>query len=739
MKKYEKILTITILVLFGLQLSPNFSGKSGLFTLGIWLLALSYLIGGYWLFNPKEHKKYFLPIVAGIAFAASIIALPFVIRVRLENVYYFFPIINGLLCIGLVIFLILNRKTGKITSSTKNIFRRSVILLIISSFFTYTPIHSFKPFRHILMALNRGDEYLVNNLLMFDYAEEYETALDKGDCDRAIEFALKANKSGKIWLGIEDENKQTDIAPGELDAINGSYISLYKAYRCKANTERKNKRFNDALLNYKIAHAYLIACNYDSKYWEKEKSWSLNNIAYCYMKLKENQLADSLYVEAINSYKKITDTTDYGLAILYSNIAFSLARESYFSYSSSLFRVANSILRKDTASADNRKNLAENYKELAKNLIQQDSLKSALFVIQRAMKLSNKNESEYCETILYYGICLFKLNEYQKADSVFKSCLVYYEAHPKGDWQNIAACDLLLSQVNIILAKYDEARKYVNTGIKIAAKHFGTNSSQYANYLTVLAHLNKIMSNYPISEKQYHQVIEIYTKKLNGYNKIFSSVLVGLADLEITISEYSLAKKHADDALSIASNFLPLSYHASTDLLNNSAYVDYCLGLYKPAYDLYRKVIDINDNYGLSSNRTTAIALNGLALIETSKRNFEAADSLFQQSLVLHKKLFTDNNPLTAIVYLNYGNLCMQKGQFELAEENLNKAFTIDRQFFKSDHDIFGDILVARGDLAKRRKQNGIAKDYYQKAFDIYKKKFNDKHWKIIATKRKLK
>ncbi len=767
MKRYEKILTITVAVVFGMQLLPNFVGKASLFALSTWLLALSYLIGGYWLFNPKENRNFFLPITAGIAFAVSIIAIPFIIRLILNNTYYFFPILNGLLCIGLTAYLINNRKTEKVTINIKNIFIRAVIILAISSFFTYTP-NSFKPFRKVLIALNNGNEYLVNNLLMFDYSEECEDALDKGDCDRAIEFALKANKSGKIWLGITDTEKQntsttseqlnnliedstTKLSPeveiaikaftnqNDLSRISGTYINLYKAYKCKADGEYDNIKFNEALLNYQIAHKYLTDCDHKSKYWSIEKSWSLTNIALCYKNIHKYSLADSFYVSAINNYKSVNDTIDNGLARLYSHYAFSLSDQLQFEYSNNLFLAANAILRKDTANIDNRKDLVTNYNELAKNYLQQDSLKNAVFFLKRAMKFSNKNEESSCATSLYYGICLYKLNEYQRSDSTLKTCLQCYESKPKNNRQNIAECNLLLSQVNIALAKFDDARKYVKNGIEITTKNYGTNSSRYADYLKVLAHLNKIVGDYSISEKQYNQVIEIYTEELGKQNTKVPQVFSGLADLEIILSKLNSAKAHSDSSLSIASSFLPLTYPSITNLLNEAAYINYCLGLYGSADTLYRKVIRINNNYDLNTDAATAIAFNGLGLIETAKRNYLKADSLFQKSLVLHKKLFTDNNPLTALVYLNFGSLCILDGRLSEAEERINMALKIDKVFFKSDHDIFADIFVALGDLSKEENHNDSAKDYYQKALNIYKKKFNDDHWKVIATGRKLK
>jgi len=764
MKRYEKISTIIVVGLFVVQLFPNFAGKSALFALTIWLLALSYFIGGYWLFNQKDNRKYFLPVTAGLVFGVSIIAIPLIIRLRLDDSYYFFPILNGLLCIGLTVYAIKNRNTDNLTSSIKSILKRAVVILAVSSFFTFTPI-SFKPYRHILIALNNGNECLVNNLLMFDYTEECEEALDKGDCDRAIEYAKMANKAGKIWLGIKEKqmndsssqliqdllkystNKispeiqnalQSFVGGGELYKISGTYTNLYKAYKCRADGEYDNNQFSNALKDYDKAHKSLTACNHNSKYWDEEKSWSFNNIALCFKGLNKLVMADSFYVEAINNYKEVKDTADNGLAKLFSNLAFSLSEELRYGYSNDLFQAANGILRKDTANATNRKDLVTNYNGLTKNYLMQDSMENAMFFTKRAMKFATKGESEFCSTTLYYGVCLYKQNKYQEADSVLRTCLQCYQSQPKGDKQNVAECNLLMSQVNIALAKYDDARKYVNTGIEITEKIFGSNSSRYANYLKVLAHLNKIVGDYPTSQIQYNRVIEIYTYELGNRNNKLPSVLAGLADLKIILSDFSSAKHHSDSSLAIAASNFSLTFPSTTGLLNDAAYVDYCLGFFKPADTLYRNVIIINDNYGLHSDASTAIALNGLGLNETAKKNYKKADSLFTQSLELHKQLFTDNNPMTAIVYLNFGTLCIKENKLSDAEEKLNKALTIDKQFFKSDHDIFADIFIALGDLAKKQGEKEVAQDNYKKALDIYKKKFNEGHWKILATQRKL-
>jgi Tfp pilus assembly protein PilF len=765
MRLYEKIILTIFAVSFGLQLI-DFEGKSELFVFSTLLLSLSYLFGGYWLFNTKGNKNITLSIIAGAALSTSILFLPNLIWLTQNYYYIFLPIANGLLFISLGVYLFRKRKSETSLYNIKSIFIRSLIVLIVTSFFTYTPI-SFKPYRKILYALNTGPGYIQQNIRVFDYIEECEDALEKGNCDRAIEYALKANKAGKLWLEIEDDSnsdKANGVLKGlQIDSINlpanisnsleslsneselwkisATFSNLYRAYKCKADAEYYKNKFEDALANYNIAHAYLSACDHKSKYWDEEKSWSLDNIAKCYMSLRKFSLADSVLVRALENYKTVNNSADKGLAKLFSHLALSFSGELQFSNSNVMFQAANSILSNDTLDKDNRRVLFLNYNKLIRNHLTQDSLENALFFIEKASYFSEDRQelTDYCQFTLHNGIYYLKLNEYHKADSILKNCLQCYESQPINNTQDIAECNLLLGNVSIALAKYDDARKYLEKGTAITRKNFGSNNSRYATHLMVLAYLNKIGGDYTTSGKQYNTVVQIYSSEFGKRSNNLPTALSELADLDIKLSNLNSAKKHSDSSLSIASVYSTLTSPSTSDLLNTAAYVNYFLGHYKFADTLYKKVIKNSTRFGLQTDAATAIALNGLGLIETSKRNYYKADSLFKQSLKLHQIIFSDNHPLTATVYLNFGRLLIQEGKLIDAEEKINKALQIDKQFFKSEHDIFADIFVALGDLSKKNKQNDVAKDYYKKALDIYQKKFDKKHWKIVATRQKIK
>lgn len=737
MKLYEKILLFGFLFSFGLQLLPSFTGKSLLFILPNWLLAGSYLVGGYWLFNHTQNKTYLLPITAGFAFATSIFVIPFSVWLRQDKIYQILPSINSIFCLGVIIYLIVKRKTVNNTDNIKNISKRAVVILVATAFFAYTPA-SFTPYRKLLIALNNGNTHLLNNLYTFEYTEACESALNEQDCDKAITFAEKANKAGLDWLGVkESELQSADTAlQYYLHRIDATFSNLYEAYRCKATKAYNEGNFQVSLEDHKKAHRNLLLNNPESEYWRIEESWALNNMADCYRGLKQYRMADSLYLSAIKHYKASTNTEGNDLAIFYSNFALSLAENFMFEYSNTYYRASNKILRNDTVK--NRKELALNYLNIAENHIKQDSIPGALFLLKKALQLTKTGEPETCSAYLYYGACLYELGEYHKSDSVLKNCLECYKNQPKENGQNIAETYLMLTQVSIALAKYDDAKKYINTGINITTKNYSSNSSRHAGYLKVAAYLNKVVGNYKISEGQYNQALSIYKREFGSKDRRLPSVLSGLAELEIILSELSSAKQHSDTSLSIAASNTTLNFPGAANLLNSAAYVYYCSALHKRADTLYRKVILINDRYGLLSNAGTATALNGIGLIETEKKNFKKADSLFKQSLELHKKIFTDNHPATATIYLNLGILYIQDGRFSEAEMKIDKSLSINRKFFENSHDVFADILVAYGDLAQKRGRKKLANENYRKALEIYKNKFSDRHGKILLTERKL-
>lgn len=765
MKLYEKIVLGLVLFLFVAQLLPDFFGKSAFFALTIWWLSLSYLCAGYWLLNSKDIKKSAIPIIAGISFATSLFTLPFTIRIRFEPIFDILPLFNIVLFVGLGLYLLIKPKSKGLNQNYKRIFIRSAIILIVTGFFSYTPA-SFTPYHTILIALNNGNDKLISNIEMHDYMLEFEDAYKNGDCDRAIENAIKCKDAGLVWLGIPsveddispqvedsiemlksdsiylsseaDDVRKNYSAHSQLWKISGAFCNLYNAYRCKGNEYFNSYDYENALHYYIKADKELNARGDSLKYWEAEEALSLNQIAVCYKKLYNYGYADSLFIEAIDKYLTVEAMDGRDGAVLYSNLAESMAEQFQFGYSNFLYHEAIDILMFDNTNENNKKDIVQNYFGLIENHLHADSLHKAMFFIEETLKQVDRSTTDFCDANLFQGIAFYKLSQYERADEIMTKCLSCYKKSLEETDQKIAENHYALSQVKIALGKYQMAKKSLDTGIEITTKNYGKNTVRYANYLKAHAHLDRLLGNYVKSEQQCYQVLETYISELGEINQKMPEVLSGLADLETVLGKFGNAKAHSDSSLSIASYFVNLETPGVTSLINNAAYVNYNIGLYAVSDSLYKKTIKINNDYGLQSTASTAIALNGLGLVMTAKRKYQTADSLFAESLKLHKDIFTENHPSTGVVYLNYASLKIEQNKLNQANEMLNKALNTSSLFYDKEHDVFADIYVAFGDLAQKQKNADLAKDYYQKALDIYLVKFGEEHIRVTSTKEKL-
>ena len=744
MKLYEKVLIGIVTVLFGTQLF-NFPGNVVLFLFAIWLLGISYAIGGYKLFNPKDKTTLVISIFAGIAFAVAIVTLPFTIRLNLGFFCEISPIFNAAFLVVSVIYVYIKRKSKQaLLKDTKNIFIRSLIILVVTSFFAYCPI-SFKPYKKIVLALNVSDQYLVNNILMFSYSEDSEDAIKNGDCDLAIEYAEKANVCGKIWLGITPNENGYFLKEDSsiLWKIMGSYQDIYEAYKCKADVLYNEKKYDLALELYLKADKYLYIDSNPSTFYEIEKSYSINSIALCYRFLFKYNQADSLFLKAIDLYKLVKDTNDTKIAIFLSNLADSYSAQEYYTYANEIYQAAVDIrlkgYLKDSSNTKNKKELVSCYIELALNFIRSDSLETVPFYLEKALQIGGKNDVNYCSANLYYSVYYYRMSKYLKADSIANKCIECYKKQLEPTNQNIAESYLMLTKINITLANYKTAEEYLHNGIGITIKNYGTNSSRYANFIKVQAHLKKEIGKYEEAENLLYRVINLYATGLRGNNRKQFEVLSDLADLELILGKFQNAKAHSDSSLSMASIYSNLQSPGSTSLLNDAAYVNYYIGEYSVSDKLYRKTLRINNLFGLEHTASTAIALNGLGLVTTEKKKFIKADSLLRASLLLHKEIFGEDHPFTAIVYLNFASLKIKENKLLEAKEMVTKSLNINKNFFDDQHDIFADINIAFGDIAKKENKKKVALDCYQKALKIYLNKFDKKHFKVLLANQKLK
>ena len=345
-----------------------------MFFLAIWILALSYFIGGYWLLNFKQKKEYLIPIIAGIVFGTSLAVLPFAIRTIKTTIVQILPIINVALFIFLGVLTLTKRENDNDSFNYTGILFRSALILVIVCFFSYTP-YSLKLHRDIIIFLNYESKEIVANMQMINYSQEFEKAIKVGDCDSAIKFAEKSNNEGKKWANLHSKREVFNIENNLIDStllfntktevdslylkyhrvISGTYKHLYDAYLCKSKELFSEKKYYEALEYAYKADEVINIAKQNSEHLIIEQAYSLFNIGLCHKEIKNYYLTDSLFRKAIDIYKSAKKYDDESTAKFNYYLAESLSEQFKFKQSNILHKKSIEILGKFSSSDDAKK------------------------------------------------------------------------------------------------------------------------------------------------------------------------------------------------------------------------------------------------------------------------------------------------------------------------------------------------------------------------------------------------
>src|SRR6185312_5021219 len=494
MRRYEKIALITSSLVLLSRFSPGIDANTKFesTSLVLYLVALSYIIGGYWIFRDKEKKKVFLPIIAGIALGTSFFCIPNLLRVWQGGFVPFLLLFNQLFFIGLGIYIFIKRKSNDQIKYLRSILLRSFIIGIFPGFLNYiNPSNTI--YAGIEGFFNNGNEPLMANLNMVKYAEEYKNAYAAGDCDKAIEYAEAANHFGKVWLGADtlvnetndvlDSNRFKGSTENPLEdslhrllsplskpngpsfkermlPISGTFHFLYLAYKCKADNS------NNPVVSinyYKKAYQATLIGDIDTNNLASHQTWLDREMGTCYKNMSQYEKADSLYLAAIKYYRTVYNKNDSIMAELYTLLAQSVAGQKFYSYAIIALKNSNFLLLKD--SVKNSKVLMTNYFDLGQDYLYMEKYDSSYYYLKIALKNLPKNDPEYCASSLLYATYLYKTDSFKPADSCALSALECFKSKDSLSRETIMTY-YMLNTLDIALGNFKRAKTDIDNGIR---------------------------------------------------------------------------------------------------------------------------------------------------------------------------------------------------------------------------------------------------------------------------------
>lgn len=724
MKKYEKIILILYFGLIFLQLF-DLPGKISFLNIGRFLLLLSYIVGGYWLFKNKDINNTFLLILSGIIIGVATYPIPSLIWVYKLDYYNYTPIPNLILLIILIILYLKGKRYYKL------ILFRSLLLGILTVFLTYTPV-SFKPYRELLYAFNNGSPSIQSNMLMFDYTSIYKDALENKNFDVAINFATKAKDAGKDWLFVYDyDANERKLDSSQLWKIDVCYSNMYEAFSGKAEELSDLNQFSQALPYFLKANEALKKMNKPSRSWRISHAFLKHRTGQCYLELGNYQNSDSLFVEAINDKVTLDDSLDVDLAFMYSNLAKSFSEQAGYEYSNLFFNQSNNILEEFTTDIKAQEKIVQNHIALIQNYFKTDSLFLVKKSLNRIYESIDSENKFYGNTKLLEGLFHYKEDNYIDALEDLNEALNAYKNSTKKLENNIDQVNYLKSKTYISLGQFKEAKKSIKFSIESAKKRRGKGIQKYAMYLITEAEINNFEGDYVSSELKFEEGIQIYKNELGEDNNNLFTPYSSLAQVKLSLGKFEEAKYYSDESMRLFKYFELFETPNSSGLINNFAYINYFFHNYKTSDSLYNKTVNIHKSFGKVTSANLAICLSGLGLLALENRQFKKADSLFKLSLQMHKDIYTEKHPQTGILLTNYGQLKIEMNKKEEAKLMLEKAILINDLFLDKSHDAYAEIYFTLGNLYLKEKNNSKSKFFFEKAKKIYIDKFGKDYYKL--------
>ncbi|MBP6390681.1 MAG: tetratricopeptide repeat protein, partial [Flavobacteriales bacterium] len=692
-----------------------------------------------------------LAVMAGVAFASALVALPFATHARREVFLMVLPVINGTFLVFLLIRWVLRRK-GFNSAELPLIFR-SVILFVVLAFLSYMPPNAL--YRSVIIALNRGNERLIANMRMVEEFAAFQLAYERGDCAKALEHATRSNEYGLVWLygksppepapgansttiklndsllvkldpimrAIQDEHQQ------ELWKISRTYDNLYVAHRCLAENATSASDPQLAFDHYRQGDSLLNVIKDRTDGWAEERIWSLSNVAQAASNIGEYALADSLFSVSLDVYKEIKDSVDADAADIIADWASSLSDREQWAYSNLMLRTSIGLSEPDDPDKAKDTRWIKHRLQLIKNLITTDSLALAERTLEPCLGTTHGDSTLQCRVLIAQGALQYKLNAFRSADTTLRQAMTCLSALSNNDEAKAVAL-VSWGYVKTALADYAEARKLVEQGQALFPAARG--GSLAGGLLQLSALIHHLQGHYDSAMREYEQSLSVLAKSPRGGWRT-PGALAGLAEVLLDLAEPARAKILADSALALVTDSLPDILPGQASTLNTAAYADYCLNDLARAQVRYAITLSVCSRYNATNITTYAQALNGMGLVAMALSKTQTADSLLTQAYNTSLAIHGREHPTTARILINQAQLRMQQRRPAEAQQLLLIALPISEHFLGKDHDQLADIHVALGDIEQGSRNNAAAEAHYREALRIYKVCFPANHPKISS------
>jgi tetratricopeptide (TPR) repeat protein len=377
---------------------------------------------------------------------------------------------------------------------------------------------------------------------------------------------------------------------------------------------------------------------------------------------------------------------------------------------------------------------------------------------ERKLKFLAENDSTDHENLLRYGEFLQSQNEFDKAETIFKTALTIYtrlqRANPGAFSSNLAAVLYSLGTILKNKYQYEAAENALKQAFSLYKQLVNadpaTYSKDFGQALTELASLHANKRFFSQAENEFKQALTIY-KPLEQTNPAeYDAAVAGtqnnLGVLYLKAKNYKVAETVFKEALGIRkqlNNISPLSNETEIgEIQNNLGYVYLCQKKYDAAKVALENALTIFKKFQqtspmifdpfVASVQTNLASLyteqSDLGTYDVQKNDSAAAHGFFNQAVALRKRLVITApdvyEPELAETYRQFGFFFNEDNDRDSAEVFYTDAILIYEKFAKLVPEEFDLLLAATqqklGKVYLLRNSNS-AGVLFKRALAIYK------------------
>lgn len=679
MKKFEVGILITLFfaIITNIWIDDH-EVTLGLFGILLSIISASYLLGGYFLFKPKEDIKSwkFTAIINGVIISLS----PFLLIGKLALptlsyrifILFLVPLFLVMIYLGYRVFrksATNNEKSYFLISLIKNIFIFLVTLITTTipgdTFSKYVYGLNSDMYYRTLQELNLDDAYILRQ------KGKIKQAIDK--LNTALSYSeLLNNKSSTLYQECMNELGYDYYLLDEYNIADSLFDITLKIYENERieniqifYNEESQKTYFDAIYSKALLH---------SSWGNYDKSDSLYDIARIFYK-------DDLNLSYINS-----------------RIGYNQSRTGDFKTADSLYSIAK----------------------------------------EYHLKTNLKDKKSYLWLLTNIAENYMEMNDFYASDSTLSYCLSFAKTEFGLSDENVANVLDLYVSLNLKQAKFDIAEKYCLESVKIKEQKIGKQSVGYLNSTLDLVSIYLATSKYQESEDLLKENLNIIESNFDIRSPIATRLYDILSEYHENYMNYNQAEDYAEKSVN-GRVYWNGTYDIKTATsYHNLASALYYQSKYDYADSLYSLALKIKKYYKGIESPSYANSLNGLTLIYIERDSLELANEYLNYCLEIYENSLGAKHPDYATILANKAYLKIKENQFNDADKLFLEALSIYQKSFNEKHIKIAITYYDLGIMETNRNRIKQAIDYFIKAEKIYKTIYSNDHYFIKHLKEKI-